>query len=151
MKALLIVDVQASYFGRYDASLLARINRRILEAQEQKQEIIYIQNTKRLRSGVFTDDFADGLLVATDHIFRKEQADSFSCKALLDDLESKGVLDVEIIGIDGNSCVSASAKGAIQKGYTVSLNLSCIGVANPQRFEKTKKKLSAMGVNLIEV
>ena len=39
MKALLIVDVQASYFGRYDASLLARINRPILEAQEQKQDL----------------------------------------------------------------------------------------------------------------
>ena len=46
MKALLIVDIQTSSFGRYDASLLTRINRRILEAQEQKQEVIYIQNTK---------------------------------------------------------------------------------------------------------
>ena len=91
MIALLIVDIQTSSFGRYDASLLTRINRRILEAQEQKQEVIYIQNTKRLRSGVFTDAFADGLLVATDHIFRKEQANSFSCEALPDYLESKGV------------------------------------------------------------
>ncbi len=148
MKALLIVDIQELYFSKYDVSLLAKINKRILEAQEQKQEIIYIKNTKRLKSRLITDDFACGLLVKTDNIFCKEQADLFSSKELLAFLELKNISDVEIIGIDGNSCISASAKGAIKHGYVVSINLNCIGVVNPLRFEKTKKTLLDMGVIL---
>ena len=146
MKALLVVDIQESYFSKYDASILVKINKRIIEAQEQNQEIIYIKNTKRLRRGFITDDFACGLLVKTDNIFCKEQADLFSSEELLLFLKSKGISDVEIIGIDGNSCISASAKGEIKKGYIVSINLNCIGVVNPIRFEKTKETLSAMGV-----
>lgn len=148
MKALLIVDIQESYFSKYDVSLLEKINKRILEAQEQKQEIIYIKNTKRLRSGLITDDFACGLLVKTDNVFCKDQADLFSSEELLAFLKTQNISDVEIIGIDGNSCISASAKGAIKKGYVASINLNCIGVANPLRFEKTKETLSVMGVIL---
>ena len=63
MKALMVVDVQEPCFFKYDSSLLERINQRILEALAQAQKIVYIQNTKRLRSGRITDDFAAKLLV----------------------------------------------------------------------------------------
>ena len=72
MKALMIVDVQEPCFFKYDAALLERINRRILEARAQGQKIVYIQNAKRLRSGRITDDFAAKLLVLTEHVFSKE-------------------------------------------------------------------------------
>lgn len=89
MIALLIVDIQESYFSKYDVSLLLKINKRIIEAQEQKQEIIYIKNTKRLRNVLITDDLACGLIVKTDNIFCKEQADLFSSEDLLAFLKSK--------------------------------------------------------------
>lgn len=56
MKALLVVDVQEPCLSKYEASLLEKINRRILEAQA----IIYIKNTRRLRRGQVTDNFARG-------------------------------------------------------------------------------------------
>ena len=49
-----------------------------------------------------------------------------------------------------NTNINASAKGAIKKGYVVLINLSCIGVANPLCFEKTKETLSDMGVILTQ-
>ena len=39
MKALLVVDVQESYFSKYDASILVKINKRIIEAQVQKVQL----------------------------------------------------------------------------------------------------------------
>ncbi|MGN1304654.1 MAG: isochorismatase family protein [Oscillospiraceae bacterium] len=101
-----------------------------------------------MSSIIILHHFACGLLVKTDNVFCKEQADLFSSEELLAFLKSKNISDVEIIGIDGNSCISASAKGAIKKGYVVSVDLDCIGVANPLRFEKTKETLSVMGVIL---
>lgn len=149
MKALMIVDVQEPCFFKYDAALLERINRRILEARAQGQKIVYIQNAKRLRSRRITDDFAAKLLVLTEHVFSKEQADAFSSEKLLAFLQSERISEVELVGIDGNSCICASAKSALQKGYAVSVNLSCTGVANPLRFERTKAVLSSLGVLLI--
>ena len=149
MKALMVVDVQEPCFFKYDSSLLERINQRILEALAQAQKIVYIQNTKRLRSGRITDDFAAKLLVLSEHVFSKEQADAFTSAKLLAFLQSERISEVELVGIDGNSCISASAQGAIQKGYAVSVNLSCTGVANPLRFERTKAVLSSLGVLLI--
>ena len=114
MKALMIVDVQEPSFFKYDSALLERINRRILEARTQEQKIVYIQNVKRLRSGRITDDFAAKLLVLSEHVFSKEQADAFSSEKLLAFLQSERISEVELVGIDGNSCICASAKSALQ-------------------------------------
>lgn len=82
----------------------------------------------------------------TDNVFCKPQADAFSSGELPAYLQSEDVPEVELIGIDGNSCISASARGAIQRGYAVSVDLGCTGAANPLRFEGTKEALSALGV-----
>lgn len=148
MRAILIVDVQERCFKRYDAALLHRINSRITETQADGQEIVYIKNTKRLRGGAFTDEFAPGLMVVTDNVFCKEQADAFSSGALEAYLHSKGVSEVELMGVDGNSCISASAKGAMRRGVAVVIDPSCVGAANALRFEGTKEMLSSMGVVL---
>lgn len=44
-----------------------------------------------------------------------------------------------MIGVDGNSCIKTSAKGAVKCGFIVSIILSCVGVSNLPRFEKTKE------------
>lgn len=56
-------------------------------------------------------------------------------------LNSKDISEIEIIGVDRNSCIKESAKGAINSSFSVSILLSCIGVANIHRFEKTKEDL----------
>ena len=79
--------------------------------------------------------------------FAKEQADAFSSEELISYLNSEGVSEIEMIGVDGNSCIKASAKGAVKCGFIVSIVLNCIGVSNLPRFEKTKEDLEKMGVN----
>lgn len=148
MKALLVIDIQKSYITKYETDFVQRINERITESQKAPYDIVYIKNTKKLRSGMVTDDFADELILASDHVFCKKQADAFSSEELISYLESKNISEIEIIGIDGNSCISASAKGAVKRGFDVSLRLNCVGVSNLQRFEETKENLKKSGVIL---
>lgn len=149
MKALLVIDIQKSYISKYETDIVQKINQRISEAQKSQYDIVYIKNTKRLRGGVVTDDFADELLLASDNVFYKEQADAFSSEELMLYLKSKSITEIEMIGIDGNSCINASAKGAIRNGLCVSILLNCVGVLNLSRFEKTKETLENKGVILI--
>ena len=53
-----------------------------------------------------------------------------------------------MIGVDGNSCIKASAKGAVKCGFILSIILRCVGVSNLPRFEKTKENLEKLGVIL---
>ena len=53
-----------------------------------------------------------------------------------------------MVGVDGNLCINASAKGAVKCGFFVSILLSCVGVSNLPRFEKTKENLEKLGVIL---
>ena len=61
MKALLIIDVQKSYMAKYQTDLLERINRQIDDALKNLYDIVYIKNTKVLRRGNVTEEFADEL------------------------------------------------------------------------------------------
>ena len=146
MKALLVIDVQNCYMEKYEDELLEKINRRIRVAENEQECIVYIQNTKCLRSGKKTAEFAEGLVIASEHIFCKEHANAFSNEQLSAFLERKEVKEIEIIGVDGNFCVAASAAGAKKLGYHVSLNIGCIGTQNSSRFFHTKQVLSKKGI-----
>ena len=148
MKALLVIDIQKSYIIKYGNDIVQRINERIIESLKAQYDIVYIKNTKKLRSGMVTDEFADQLILASDNVFCKKQADAFSSKELISYLNSKSISEIEMIGVDGNSCTKESAKGAINSGFVVSIVLSCVGVSNMPRFEKTKETLKKIGVIL---
>lgn len=148
MKALLVIDIQKSYIIKYGNDIVQRINERIIESQKAQYDIVYIKNTKKLRSGMVTDEFADQLILASDNVFCKKQADAFSSEELISYLNSKSISEIELIGVDGNSCIKESAKGAINSGFVVSIILSCVGVSNMPRFEKTKENLKKIGVIL---
>ena len=145
MKAVLVIDIQKSYITKYETDIVQRINERIMECQKAQYDIVYIKNTKKLRSGVVTDEFADELILASDNVFCKEQADAFSSEELISYLNSKSISEIAMIGVDGNSCIKESAKGAINSGFVVSIILSCVGVTNMPRFEKAKENLKKLG------
>ena len=96
-----------------------------------------------------TDELADELILASDNVFCKDQADAFSSEELISYLNSKHISEIEMIGVDGNSCIKASAKGAVKCGFIVSIILSCVGVSNLKRFDITKEDLERLGVMLI--
>ena len=111
--------------------------------------LVYIKNTKRLRNRTLTEEFADGLAVLSDNVFHKDEANVFSSLNLLSFLQSKGIKELEIMGVDGNSCIKASVKGAIECGFSVMVPLDSVGVINQTRFEKTKELFTELGVMLL--
>lgn len=117
MKALLIIDVQKSYMAKYQTDLLERINRQIDDARKNLYDIVYIKNTKVLRRGNVTEEFADELNRVSDNVICKEKADAFASDELISYLNSRNISEVELIGIDGNSCIKESAKGAVRNGF----------------------------------
>ena len=129
MRALLVIDIQKSYITKYETDIVQRINERIMESKKAQYDIVYIKNTKKLRSGMVTDELADDLILASDNVFCKKEADAFSSEELISYLNSKHISEIEMIGVDGNSCIKASAKGAVKCGFIVSIILSCVGVS----------------------
>ena len=150
MKALLVIDVQPGYVERYDEGLISRINQRIQDAAAHKELIIYVKNTKKLKSGMQTNGLAEDLDVRSPHILCKEAAIAFSNRELIGLLSQNQVREVALVGIDGNSCIFHSAMDAKNHGYGVTLPLACIGVQNTQRFEKSKEALIQKGIVIVE-
>ena len=64
MKALLVIDVQKTYISKYEANIVQKINERIIEAQKNQYDIVYIKNTKKLRGGMVTDEYGEFFLNA---------------------------------------------------------------------------------------
>lgn len=88
MKALLVIDIHKSYITKYENAIVQRINERIIKSQKAQYDIIYIKNTKKLRSGMVTDELADELILASDNVFCKKEADAFSSEELISYLNS---------------------------------------------------------------
>lgn len=148
MKALLVIDVQQPYLRRYEGDLLARINRCIRQAAAQGELIVYIQNRLWPLPAKAAPPFAAGLEICSAHCFSKAKSDAFSNPQLAEFLCREGISTVELIGVDGNHCVAASAAGARKNGLQAALLCGCIGAKNKARFERTKRALAEQGVAL---
>lgn len=57
--------------------------------------------------------------------------------------------EIEIVGVDGNSCVASTAMDAQQCGYQVTLQCQYIGIQNVERFEQRKLVLSEKGIAIV--
>ena len=148
MKTLLVIDVQEKYLIYYDAGLLSRINARIAMAKSDCDQVFYIRNI-----GIHGDNgsyaLAKDLLMVSGHIFKKSFPSAFTNDSLAKELESMNVTELEIIGVDGNSCVKKTCLDAVNAGYRVTLNLKCTAARNETIFEKTLEELSDAGVLMI--
>lgn len=150
MKATVVIDMQEDYIKQYEFNLLDRVNRRITQAQRDNKLIIYVKNTKRLKSGAFTSEFAAGLQILSSNIFCKEAASIFTNDSFNTSLKNNKITEIELLGVDGNSCVAISAIEGCKNGYTVILPCSCIGVKNKERFLQKKEQLRRAGIIIYE-
>ena len=144
-----MIDVQKGYVEKYDAGLVERINRRVSEAIEHQELIIYVKNIKKLRHGMKINELAENLHICSSCIVCKEAASAFSNDELHNILKQNQVTEMEIIGIDGNSCIASTATDAQGHGYKVVLPGEYIGVQNSERFEKRKISLAGKGITII--
>lgn len=154
MKALIIIDMQEKYVGRkrssrrypYDVDrLITNINSRITDYETRGDAVIYIKNKGK------SDDASDlvaEMRVVSDLVYEKNKASCFSHSSLLTYLADQAINEIELIGIDGNSCVALSAIDGTKRGFSIRLSLSCIGIANMERFAATKERLLKDGVTI---
>ena len=145
-KALLVIDLQEGYLEKYPSLLLALVNERLQRAMADKELIVYVKNTKRLRSGKKTNELAENLNICSEHVLCKETASAFSNPELQELLRKNQITELEIVGIDGNFCITSTAIDSVQNGYKTLLQSACIGVQNVKRFEKTKISLLEKGI-----
>ncbi len=149
MKILLVIDVQEKYLNYYDADLLPRINARIAVAKSTGAQIFYVRNI-----GIHGDDdsyaLAKDLLIVSDNIYEKKFPSAFTNDSFAKELKIQNVTELEIIGVDGNSCIKKTCLDAANAGYKVTLNLHCTAARNEKIFEKTLNELRNAGVSRIQ-
>ena len=148
MKTLLVIDVQEKYLSYYDAGLLSRINARIAMAKSDCDQVFYVRNIG-IHGNTASYALAKDLLMVSDHIFKKSFPSAFTNDSLAKELKSMNVTELEIIGVDGNSCVKKTCLDAVNAEYRVTLNLKCTAARNEKIFEKTLEELSDAGVVVV--
>lgn len=155
--ALVVIDMQADYIGnasRYDYypdTLTDKVNERIALAVEHDELVIYVKNAGRRNKELYISDFVEGLSVVSDTILTKGKSSIFDNADLLELLREKNISKIEMIGIDGNCCVAASALDAANLGFAVTYPLKYIGIMSKGRFAKTRDKLIKANVEIIEL
>jgi len=83
------------------------------------------------------------------HIYEKSFPSAFTNDSLAKELESMNVTELEIIGVDGNSCVKKTCLDAVNTEYKVTINLKCTAARNEKIFEKTLEELTDAGVVVV--
>lgn len=149
MKALLVVDVQEDVMrGRKTEGLIESCNAVI--SRFATNQVFYIANIRPFAKDPIGNPMANGLDVVSHNVFFKRQPNAFSNTAFLSALHEQNVDEVEIIGIDGNWCIKATAFGALRNNLKVSVNTSAVVSKNPKAFRlKTVPRLERAGVEIV--
>lgn len=156
MRFLLIIDMQEDYTGEkrnrkrfpYDIeTLIDNVNHRI--DSYSREHIVYIKNQFFWESPKREKSLSKGMNVVSNQIFTKRNNNSFKNIKFANLLREKNVTELEIIGIDGNYCVKATAIAASKSGYEVFLNENCIGIADTKKYRKSKMKMKRIGVRFL--
>lgn len=129
-KLLVVVDVQfGAFFGPWALpaapELLTGIGNRILEARNQGQPIMFIQNDGGPEEADAPGEPIWQLVFAPtdqDLVVNKTSLDVFeSNPGLAEALQQMGLQTLEFVGAQSELCVRSSALGAIARGFQVEL------------------------------
>ena len=145
MKILLVIDLQTKYLSYYAPDLLSRINSRIAAAEAEDVPVFYVRNIG-IQGDSDSYELAKELLVVSERIYSKKFPSAFTNDEFAKTLENMKVTDIEVVGVDGNSCVKKTCIDAINAGYNVTLDLACTAARNTKIFNETLAELSKHGV-----
>lgn len=166
MKGLLVVDMQEFYLGenrnkffKYEAEKLINSINKIISNYD-KENVFYIVNFMKhnfinkfapfkLYEGDEKGKLVKNLLIANNKIFVKYEGNAFTNKDLELLLKSKGIDEVEIVGIDGGGCVSLTALGAIRENYKVTINTKGVGTIFKNKEKKYYQSIVDLGGKII--
>ncbi|MED1953006.1 cysteine hydrolase family protein [Brevibacillus centrosporus] len=129
--ALLVIDVQNfmiehAYQGN---AFLTRIEKLIGQARELQIPVVYIRHTEE--EGEFKIDTPTWQIhpaiapLENDPVFNKSACDSFLGTPLQEELQSKGIEQLIVVGFQSEYCIDTTSRRAISLGYDVTLASDC--------------------------
>lgn len=152
MKCLIVIDMQEDYVGsqrnqsRYPYQvdiLIHNINKKI--ATYAPNHVIYVNNKFFWERKQSEKKSVEGLAIVSKHIFEKRKASCFT-NQLINLLQELNVKEIELVGVDGNYYVRASALVGRKSGFNILFNETCIGASKPLKFKKTRNILANNGI-----
>jgi nicotinamidase/pyrazinamidase len=171
--ALLVIDIQEDYTGRtarppfpYKDSerLIANVNGIIAKTSKKNIVVIYIRHEF---GGLFWETFSKIFYWGTDikgtpgteidkriniiseYCFKKPMPNAFSNPELDVFLKEHHIHKLYLVGLDAQRCVQSTAKGALRRGYDVTIIKDAIILKTEKKWDKLLKKFAKEGITLI--
>ncbi len=149
MRVLIVIDMQEKYLGYYDEDLLSNVNKKIkLSHEEEDVSIVYVKNIGITgnKSGY---ELSDDLLLVSDLVYEKKSPSAFSSKEFSEKLKGLNATELEIVGVDGSSCIAKTALDAAKYGYKAEIVKACVGARSDKEYKRTLKKLEGAGIKIL--
>lgn len=168
--ALLVVDLQKAftgYHGRFGysreevAGAIDAVNHLVVWARDNGAAVAYIRHEfdeflprlvckvlyrGRGLAGTPGTALDERVRVVDGPELVKHEADSFSHPKLDAFLRDKGIIEVIVVGLDGNACVHATATGARRRGYRVKVIPEAVLAAMPGAWRRRLAKYPTQGI-----
>jgi len=161
--AVLVLDLQEGYAGTAarqpvmnlpSTGLFGAVNRLVAWAEASGVEVGYVTQVfafawlVRLHGGRAVSRVVVDRRVrlVNGNVFQKNRTDAFSSRSLEAWLEERGVGEVILAGVDAAYCVSMTARGALGRGYAVTVVADAVASRHP--LGPVLERLAARGVTV---
>lgn len=169
--AVLVVDMQEDYAGPRarrgyagSAELVARVNRVLTAARRRGWVTVFIRNEVapwnlggRMATGNTGVRGTPGAAVDARLIrppgsieLAKWRADAFSNRALDGYLAANRVRDLVVVGVDAAACLNATVRGALNRGYAVTVPADCTATRLSKPLEALLEDLRKAGARVTD-
>lgn len=172
-KAVLVIDIQEDFTGttakppfpyKDSERLIATVNRITEAASGRGLVVAYIRQeldgfTGRLLSTLFAGGTAikgnpgteidRRVKVVSGDVFPKPKSDAFSNPDLDRFLTGRQVDELYLVGLDAAGCVHNTARGALNRGYAVSIVTDAIVLREEEKWDGLLKQYRDEGITLM--
>lgn len=173
-QALLVVDIQEDFTGitakppfpyKDSEKLIATVNTIIEAASRKNIIIVYIrEELEGFWGTMFSNLLAGGVAlkgkpgteidkrisIMSDFIFPKSRSDAFSNPQFDEFLIKHRVNELYLVGLDADGCVHLTARGALNRGYTVNIITDAIVLQAEEKWEQLLKQYQQEGIRLMQ-
>ncbi|WP_373845504.1 cysteine hydrolase family protein [Clostridium sp.] len=172
-KALLVIDIQEDYTGttakppfpyKDSERLITIVNKIIDDAYKKNILTVYIRQefdgfwgkiiSKVVGHGTAIKgkpgtEFDKRINIMSKHCFSKPMPDAFSNSRFEAFLAKQQIRELYLVGLDASGCVYFTAKGALKRGYNVSIIKDGIVLLAENKWDSLLNKFKQDGITLI--